>query len=187
MKASAVFADLMTFLPERQRPAGPVETFSSAQGATRTVSIDTDDASAIIIRYGNGARGVLTTSQINIGRKNSLHWDIAGSSASAAWDSETPDHLFVGHRDAPNQTLMRDFTLMNEAGTRAASLPPGHVEGFADSFFAFFRAVYSDVAAGGRKADSTWATFDDGHYEMRFCDAVVKSAQQGRWVDLDEI
>ncbi|MEM8701346.1 MAG: Gfo/Idh/MocA family oxidoreductase [Pseudomonadota bacterium] len=187
MKASAVFADLMTFLPERQRPAGPVETFSSAQGATRTVSIDTDDASAIIIRYGNGARGVLTTSQINIGRKNSLHWDIAGSSASAAWDSETPDHLFVGHRDAPNQTLMRDFTLMNEAGTRAASLPTGHVEGFADSFFAFFRAVYSDVAAGGRKADSTWATFDDGHYEMRFCDAVVKSAQQGRWVDLDEI
>ena len=187
MKASAVFADLMTFLPERQRPAGPVETFSSAEGATRAVSIDTDDASAIIIRYGNGARGVLTTSQINIGRKNSLHWDIAGSTASAAWDSETPDHLFVGHRDAPNQTLMRDFTLMNEAGTRAASLPPGHVEGFADSFFAFFRAVYSDIAAGSRNADSTWATFDDGHYEMRFCDAVVKSAQLGRWVDLDEI
>ncbi|WP_434053686.1 MAG: Gfo/Idh/MocA family oxidoreductase [Roseibium sp.] len=187
MKASAVFADLVTFLPERQRPSGPVETFSSAEGATETVPIDTDDASAIIIRYENGARGVVTTSQINIGRKNSLHWDIAGSTASAAWDSETPDHLFVGHRDAPNQTLMRDFTLMNEAGTRAASLPPGHVEGFADSFFAFFRAVYSDVATGSRKADSTWATFDDGHYEMRFCDAVVKSARQGRWVDLDEI
>jgi hypothetical protein len=58
---------------------------------------------------------------------------------------------------------MRDFTLMNATGTAAASLPPGHVEGFADSFFAFFRAVYSDVAAGGRQDGSTWATFEDGH------------------------
>jgi predicted dehydrogenase len=82
---------------------------------------------------------------------------------------------------------MRDFTLMNATGTAAASLPPGHVEGFADSFFAFFRAVYSDVAAGGRQDGSTWATFEDGHLEMVFCDAVLRSAQEGRWVRLDEI
>lgn len=187
LKANSVFADLSTFLPERQRPTGPVETFSSVEGRTEPVTIDTDDAAAIMIRYENGAKGVMTTSQINIGRKNSLQWDIAGSAASASWDSETPDHLFIGHRDAPNQTLMRDFTLMNETGTRAASLPPGHVEGFADSFFAFFGAVYADVAAGERGDHSTWATFDDGHYEMKFCDAVLKSAQEARWVNLDEI
>lgn len=187
LKAKSVFADLTTFIPERQRPKGPVETFSNAQGATETVEIDTDDASAIMIRYDGGAKGVMTTSQINIGRKNSLIWDIAGSRASAAWNSETPDHLFVGHRDAANQILMRDFTLMNETGTRAACLPPGHVEGFADSFFGFFRAVYADICAGARGQDSTWATFEDGHYEMRFCDAVVKSARESRWVDLDEV
>jgi predicted dehydrogenase len=64
------------------------------------VTIDTDDAAMIVIRYENGARGVMSTSQINVGRKNSLQWDVAGSKASAAWDSETPDHLFIGHRDA---------------------------------------------------------------------------------------
>jgi predicted dehydrogenase len=187
LKPQAVMAELATFLPERQKPTGPVETFSSAAGATETVKIDTDDAAMIVIRYENGARGVMSTSQINAGRKNSLHWDVAGSKASAAWDSETPDHLFIGHREAPNQVLMRDFTLMNATGTAAASLPPGHVEGFADSFFAFFRAVYSDVAAGGRQDGSTWATFEDGHLEMVFCDAVLRSAQEGRWVRLDEI
>jgi predicted dehydrogenase len=187
LKPQAVMAELATFLPERQKPTGPVETFSSAAGATETVKIDTDDAAMIVIRYENGARGVMSTSQINAGRKNSLHWDVAGSRASAAWDSETPDHLFIGHREAPNQVLMRDFTLMNATGTAAASLPPGHVEGFADSFFAFFRAVYSDVAAGGRQDGSTWATFEDGHLEMVFCDAVLRSAQEGRWVRLDEI
>lgn len=187
LRAVSVMAELATFVPERQKPTGPVETFSTAAGATQTTAIDTDDAAMIVIRYEGGARGVMSTSQINMGRKNSLQWDVAGASASLAWDSETPDHLFIGHRDAPNQTLMRDFTLMNTAGTAAASLPPGHVEGFADSFFNFFRAVYADVDAGGRRPGSTWASFDDGHYEMRFCDAVLRSAREGRWVDLNEI
>lgn len=82
---------------------------------------------------------------------------------------------------------MRDFTLMNSNGVAAASLPPGHVEGFADSFFNFFRAVYADVEVGSRQEGSTWATFEDGHYEMRFCDAVVMSAREERWVRLDEV
>ena len=187
LRAEAVMADLVTFLPERQRPTGPVETFSAAAGATETVRVQTDDAAMILIRYGNGARGIMSTSQVSVGRKNSLQWDIAGSEASAAWDSETPDHLFIGHRDRPNETLMRDFTLMNATGTAAATLPPGHVEGFGDSFHAMFRAIYGDIAADGRQPGSTWATFDDGHYEMRFCDAVLRSAQEGRWVRLDEV
>lgn len=187
IKVQAVMAELVTFLPERQRPTGPVETFASGGGVTEPVAIDTDDASMIMLRYENGSRGVMSTSQVNVGRKNSLQWDIAGSVSSAAWDSETPDHLFIGHRDAPNQTLMRDFTLMNPVGTAAAMLPPGHVEGFADSFFNFFRAVYSDVARGARGANSTWATFEDGHHEMLFCDAVLKSSREGRWVELGEI
>jgi predicted dehydrogenase len=187
LKAEAVFAELSTFFPERQKPVGPVETFSSAVGKTQTAKVDTDDAAMIIIRYANGARGVMSTSQVNMGRKNSLQWDIAGSKASAAWDNETPDHLFIGHRDEPNQTLMRDFGLMNAKGTAAAALPPGHVEGFADSFFGLFRAVYSDVASGGHRPGSTWATFEDGHYEMQFCDAVLRSAREGRWVNLNDV
>ncbi|MHA7889197.1 Gfo/Idh/MocA family protein [Roseicyclus sp.] len=187
LKAEAVMAELATFLSERAKPVGPVETFSSAAGATETVPIDTDDAAMILLRYPNGARGVMSTSQVNMGRKNSLQWDIAGAGASLAWDSETPDHLFVGHRDRANETLMRDFILMNARGVAAASLPPGHVEGFADSFFNFFRAVYADVAAGGRQDGSTWASFEDGHYEMQLCDAVLRSAQEGRWVRLDEV
>lgn len=186
LKPSAVMAELTTFVHERQKPTGPVETFSSGGGSTEPVAIKTDDAAMIMIRYEGGARGVMSTSQINIGRKNSLQWDIAGAKASASWDSESPDHLFIGHRDAPNQTLMRDFTLMNANGTAAASLPPGHVEGFADSFFAFFRAVYTDVATGGRRPGSTWASFEDGHDEMRFCDAVLRSAREERWVSLSE-
>jgi len=76
---------------------------------------------------------------------------------------------------------------MNETGIRAATLPPGHVEGFGDSFFAFFRAVYADIAAGARSKGATWATFDEGRAEMLFCEAVLLSSREERWVTLSEI
>ena len=78
--------------------------------------------------------------------------------------------------------LQRDPGLMNPTGAAAAALPGGHVEGFADSFRAFFAQVYRDVAQAARAPDATWASFADGHYEMQFCDAVLRSAALGRWV-----
>ena len=183
-KPVAVLAELSTFLPERQKPVGPVETFAAPTGATVAQRIETDDAALILLRFASGARAAMTTSQISQGRKNSLHWEIAGSAGSAAWDSETPDQLWLGHRDAPNQILQRDPGLMNPLGAAAARLPGGHVEGFADTFRALFAQVYADVAAGGRQVGSTWASFADGHDEMRFCDAVLNSAAAGAWMDI---
>lgn len=186
-KAEAVLADLTTFIPERQKPKGPVATFAEAEGETETRSIATDDAAMIMLRFASGARAAMTTSQVNVGRKNSLQWDIAGEKASAAWDSETPDHLFIGHRDAPNQILQRDGGMMNATGAAAAVLPGGHVEGFADSFRAFLAQVYGDVAKGARSQDATYASFADGHYEMQFCDAVLASAESGTWVKIGSV
>jgi predicted dehydrogenase len=176
-----VLADLQTFIPTRQRPTGPVETFSAAAGPTVPERIETDDAAQMLLRFASGARAVFTTSQVSHGRKNSLRWDITASNGSAAWDSETPDHLWLGHRDAPNQILQRDAGLMHPLGGAATSLPPGHTEGFADSFHSFFRAVYADIAKGARSPDATWATFEDGHAEMAFCDAVIHSAKTQSW------
>ncbi len=184
LRVASVMADLVTVHPERRRPTGPVETFAAATGATETRAVTTDDAATILLRFVGGARGVMSTSQISQGRKNAMEWEIAGSKASAAWASEVPDHLWVGHRDAPNQILQRDPGLMNATGAAAAALPGGHVEGFADTFHALFRQVYADVAQGGRGPGSTWATFEDGHHEMLFCDAVLASAAKGAWVDV---
>lgn len=185
-KAEAVFADLTTFLPERDKPVGPVATFATSTGATEAQEIKTDDAAMILLRFPGGAKAAMTTSQVSMGRKNSLTWDIAGSKASAFWDNESPDHLFIGHRGAPNQILQRDAGMMNATGAAAAALPGGHVEGFADSFRALFQQVYGDIAKGARADTATWASFDDGHYEMRFCDAVIESAAKGSWVEIGD-
>lgn len=183
-KPTAVMAELATFIPDRQKPLGPVETFTTATGATETRRITTDDAATLLLRYANGGRGVLTTSQISRGRKGLLTWDISGSKASAAWSGENPDALWIGHRDQPNQILLRDPSLMNPLGAAASGLPGGHAEGFADTWTAFFRQVYADVAQGRRAPAASYAGFDDGHYEMQFCDAVLDSARTGTWVTI---
>lgn len=185
LKPVSVFAELATFIPERQKPLAPVETFSTVgDHSSEARQIKTDDAGLILLRFADGARGSVTTSQVSHGRKNAMNWEISGTASSAAWHSEHPDHLWLGHRDGPNQFLQRDPGLMNATGAAAASLPGGHVEGFADTFFALFRAVYADVLAGSRRPQSNYASFADGHDEMLFCDAVIKSARQGRWVEV---
>ncbi len=187
LRASEVMAELSTFIKEREKPIGPVETFAkTGNQKTERRTILTDDVATIMLRYPNGARGVMSTSQLSFGKKCALHWDITGSEASATWHMENPEQLWIGRRDQPNQILQRDPGLMNPLGASAASLPGGHAEGYADSFFAFFRQVYGDIAKGKPSSTSTYATFDDGHYEMQFCDAVLKSAKTGTWTKLGE-
>lgn len=185
LKVTSVMAELSTFVKTRQQPVGPVETFSRERsGDTVATDITTDDTALLLFRYENGARGSVVISQISPGKKNALQWQVDGSKSSAAWNSEKPDHLWVGHRDSPNQILQRDGALMNARGAAAAALPGGHVEGFADSFFALFREIYTAIAAGKAPAKPAYASFADGHYEMLVCDAVLRSAQEGRWVDV---
>jgi predicted dehydrogenase len=181
----AVMADLATFIPLRAQPRGPVATFATERSAdTVDSTMTTEDVASILLRFANGARGSVAVSQISAGRKNSLQWEIDGSIASAAWDSETPDHLWLGHREQPNEILLRNPALMGPAGQAASALPGGHVEGFADTFGALFRAIYADVVAGRPADRPPYATFADGHDEMLVGDAIAESARLGRWVEV---
>jgi predicted dehydrogenase len=185
-RVEAVMADLATFVPVRYQPTGPVQTFSTERAADAVArDIATDDAATILLRLEGGGRGALAVSQVSAGRKNSLQWEIDGSTAAAAWDSENPDALWIGHRDRPNELLQRHPALMNAAGVAAAGLPGGHVEGFADTFRALYRAVYADVAAGRPSERPVYPTFADGHDEMLVNDAIATSAREGRWVAVD--
>ncbi len=180
----AVMADLATFINTRQQPTGPVETFATDLSA-KTVAreMHTEDAATILLRYEDGTRGALTVSQVSAGRKNSLVFEIDGSSSAAAWNSERPDELWIGHRGRPNELLLRDPAILNPLGRRATSLPGGHAEGYADTFKALYAAVYRAVAAGSPGED--YPTFADGHDEMLVCEAVARSSREQRWVEVE--
>jgi predicted dehydrogenase len=186
LRVTSVMADLATFIPVRREPTGPVETFSQERSADAVPrEIATEDTATILLRFAKGARGALSISQISPGRKNSLVWEVDGSTSAIAWDSEQPDQIWLGHRDRPNEILLKNAALMTPLGASATVLPAGHVEGFGDTFAALYRAVYADVAAGGPSEKPVYPTFADGHDAMLVGDAIAESARSGRWVEVD--
>jgi predicted dehydrogenase len=146
------------------------------------VDVDTEDCGSVLLRFRGGAKGVVTVSQVNAGRKNCIRYEIAGSKCALAWNSESPDELWVGRRGEPNRLCLRDPSLLDASAAPFSSYPAGHVEGFPDTFKQLYRAIYADIAAGRRSAEPLYATFDDGLRELELCDAIAESNSTGTWV-----
>ena len=173
-------ADMATFIPIRQQPTGPVETFSTER-ADETVprEIRTEDVATVLMRYENGARGVVAVSQVSAGPQEPPPVrDRRLRVGAAAWDSETAGPAVAGPSRPAQRDPAEEPGADEPAGRAAAALPGGHVEGFADTFAALFRAVYADVVAGGPAEHPPYATFADGHEEMLVGDAIAPELAQ---------
>jgi predicted dehydrogenase len=185
----AVCADVATFHPRRFRPLGSSETFTESSGlsapATEEVDIKTDDYGAVLLRFDGGARGLFHVSQVTAGRKNRLTIEVAGSEGSAAWDSESPNQLWLGSRNRPNQVLERDPALVSAAAESITHYPGGHAEGFPDTFKQLYLDVYRWIKSG-RQAGSPaeFPSFADGDREVRLCEAIGRSALDGKWIEI---
>ena len=180
-----VYADFMTFHPIRKKPARPLETFTGKMLTPEDYidqPIHTEDYASIILHYENGVRGVLTVSQVSSGRKNRLFYEINGSKSSLAWNSERPNELWIGHRADPNQTLLKDPSLLSPEARAVSSYPGGHNEGFPDTFKQLYNKVYDYILTGDFSRTPDFPTFADGHYEMQLCEAIARSAQEKTWV-----
>jgi predicted dehydrogenase len=187
LEIEAVLADLATVYPVRKRPKGEVETFSgklSGPRETEPVAVDTEDYGCVLLRFRGGARGSLWVSQVTAGRKNCIRYEIAGSKSSLAWDSQSPNELWIGHRDQANESLIRDPALLGPLGRPYANYPGGHNEGFPDAFKQCFRAFYSYIAADDFTAEPLFPTFAQGHREVLVCEAILKSHRQQCWVNV---
>ncbi len=181
-KVVEVCADLATIIPTRQRPKGRVETFQSAAGiATEPVKISTDDYASVLLRLEGNLRGVMTVSQVSAGRKAALMWEVNGSEGSLAFNSESPNSLWIGHRKQANQELMKDPSLMTPAARGYSAYPGGHTEGYPDTFVQLFKDFYAYIEKGGNSRPE-FPTFQTGHDELALCEVIAQSAREGRWV-----
>jgi predicted dehydrogenase len=189
LKITEVLADFATVHPTRLQPAGAVETFAGKiekNASSNEVPIQTEDAAVILFKFENGALGNLTLSQVSAGRKNFLWFEISGSKASLRWDQENPNEMWLGHRDQPNQLLSKDPALFHPQARQLTGFPGGHAEGYPDTFVQVFRQFYAAIAAGKLPETGKFATFEDGHHEMRLCDAIERSARSRAWVKLEK-
>ncbi|MBP1694200.1 MAG: Oxidoreductase domain protein [Chloroflexi bacterium] len=187
LKVSEVFADFKTFYPIRKKPKKALETFTGKLLTAEDYTdqpIHTEDYATILLHYENGSRGVLTVSQLASGRKNRLAYEINGSKSSLWFDSERPNELWIGHRERPNELLLKDPSLLAPEARAIASYPGGHNEGFPDTFKQLSAKVYAYIRKGDFTAKPDFPTFEDGHYELLLGEAIERSAKEGRWVSL---
>jgi predicted dehydrogenase len=185
-RISSLCADLTTFLDTRKKPKGSVETFTGKTLQPKDydeVAIKTEDFGAMIFAMGKKTKGSLTVSQVSVGRKNRLFIEIFGTKASVAWNTESPDELWIGHRNSPNQIVVKDPSLLTNGAASWADLPGGHSEGYDDTFKQIFRRFYNRVA--DKNASVEYPTFEDGIRQMRVLDAVLESSRKRAWVPAD--
>lgn len=183
-----VFSDLRTVHKQRMRPKKQIETYAGKvlqPSDYEPQDIHTEDYASVLFELSNGAHGVFTVSQVSAGRKNRLSFEIDGSNCALAWDQENLNDLWIGHRDRPNEVLVKDPSLLHANAREYAHYPGGHPEGYPDGPKNLFRNFYRALEKGAAMpAEPDWSTFEDGHKEMAICDAVLASHRQRAWVDV---
>jgi predicted dehydrogenase len=185
LRVTSLSADLQTFHKTRKQPKHSVETFANktlrAEDYIET-PVDTEDFGAVLFRMGGRTRGSVTASQVSAGRKNRLSIEISGTKCSVAWNQERPDELWVGHRDAGNEILIKDPSLLRPAARSYADLPGGHSEGYDDTFKQLFRRFYASIASP--LTEPEYPQFADGLRQIAILDAALQSHRSRGWVDV---
>ena len=180
-----VMAELHTLVKTRQKPTGPVQTFTIDKSSKReTVTMSSDDAAGVLIRFANGARATISISQISSGRKNSINWEISGPKGSLAFDAENPEQLWIGHRGQANEVLHKDPSMLSPEAAKISFYPGGHVEGFSETFRGLFERVYSDIETGSRSG--AYPTFADGVRSLQITDAIAESSKKSSWIKVNK-
>jgi predicted dehydrogenase len=150
-----------------------------------------DDHMQVMLRYPNGARGMLWSSQMATGCENALKLRVFGTKASLAFDQENPNELWLTPQGGCAEKLTRG-RVRGAAAQQATRIPCGHPEGYLEAFAQLYRDAAAQIQAVGAglpvpEASAWLPTVDDGVAGMRFIDAVLESHGAGsRWVALDQ-
>jgi predicted dehydrogenase len=139
-----------------------------------------DNVATVLLAFESGAVGSTVISQVSLGRKNRLWVEFDGTAASAVFDQEKPDSLWLGRRDSVT-IIPRGESGQAEQAAVVNIVPPGHPHGFSDCFALFVDQSYAAIR--GQWSDGL-PTFDDGARAAAVVDAVLRSASTGGFVEI---
>ena len=152
-----------------------------------------DDDANCLLRFDNGAKGILHVSQIAIGEENNLAIWIYGAKKSLEWHQENPNYLQVKEPDGPVRVYRRGNPYVGEksaAAARATRLPFGHPEGFIEAFANVYCNFADTIRASiaGKKPDTLALDFpnvNDGLRGMLFIETVLASSRSSeKWTPM---
>jgi len=169
LEISEISADLTTFVPGRQL----------------------DDDVNVLLHFDNGARGILSASQVCIGQENNHKIRIWGTEGALEWVQENPNYLYYWPAGEAMQMMSRGNGYLCEAAQRATRLPTGHPEAFIEAFGNIYLNVTDTIRAKLRGVEPSELELDfptvyEGARGVRFVEKVVESSQSSvKWLPFD--
>jgi len=141
-----------------------------------------DDDGVVLLRFENGASGVLMASQTDTGCENNLKVRVYGEKGGLEWEQELNNSLTVRFPNEPAQTFRAGTGYLGSLAQENTRTPAGHPEGYIEAFGNlyrnFARCIYADRA--GEKPKWEWEDYpgiEDGIRGMAFIDHVLKSTK----------
>lgn len=151
-----------------------------------------DDDGSVLLRFNNGARGVLYASQISAGEENNLRIRVYGESGSLEWAQMEPNSLIVRWLDQPMQVYRTGVGKLYPETIAHTRVPSGHPEGYIEAFANIYRNVAYCIQArlSGEQVDPLYEDYpgiDNGVRGMKFIEAVLKSnLTEEKWTSLTD-
>jgi predicted dehydrogenase len=151
-----------------------------------------DDDGGVLLRFNNGATGVLMASQVAAGEENAIKIRIYGEKGGLEWAQQEPNSLILKWLDAPMQILRAGSNYGDRLSTFAVQntrTPGGHPEGYLEAFANIYRNFAKTLSArldGMAPTEEMldFPTVEDGIRGMAFIDNVVASSQSDvKWTD----
>lgn len=146
-----------------------------------------DDDGNVLLRFDNGAKGVLHASQISNGEENNLNIRVYGEKGGLAWRQMEPNTLTLIYQDKPSTVYRTGWAGLEREAIAHTRIPAGHPEGYLEAFANIYRNVAFCIQARltGEEVDPLYTDFpsvEDGLRGMNFVEKVV--ASNGQWVKM---
>ncbi|MDQ3277389.1 MAG: Gfo/Idh/MocA family oxidoreductase, partial [Bacteroidota bacterium] len=146
-----------------------------------------DDDGSVLLRFSNGARGVLAATQVAAGEENNLSIKIYGENGGLEWHQQEPNTLLLKWLDKPTEVLRAGQAYLSDIARHNCRTPGGHPEGYLEAFGNIYRNFV--LTAMARRAGTTvdnavieFPSVTEGIRGMAFVESVVRSSQSNeKW------
>ena len=149
-----------------------------------------DDDSSMLLRFDNGASGVLMATQVAAGEENNLNIRVYGEKGGLEWRQEEPNTMILKWLGRPKEIIRAGQSYLSDDAKAFTRTPAGHPEGYLEAFANIYRAfgrALRDYKPGKKLniAKYDFPDVADGVRGMNFVQTVVKSANSTRkWTTL---
>jgi predicted dehydrogenase len=149
-----------------------------------------DDDGAALLRYDNGASGVLIATQVAAGEENNVKVRVYGENGGLEWQQCDANTLMIKWPDRPAEVWRAGTGYVSSFASHNTRTPSGHPEGYLEAFANHYRNFTLSVMAKmeGKIPKDEWLDFpgiEAGVRGMQFIDTIVRSGKSEKWENLN--